>query len=107
MLLASVGYDMFWLYIVISADNLSAGIASAAFVAFLSSLTNVSFTAMQYAIFSSLMTLVPKVLGGYSGSMVDAIGYPSFFLVTAILGIPVLLLILIAAQRFEIRDRPT
>ncbi len=107
MLLASVGYDMFWLYIVISADNLSAGIASAAFVAFLSSLTNVSFTAMQYAIFSSLMTLIPKVLGGYSGSMVDAIGYPSFFLFTAILGIPVLLLILIAARRFEIRDRPT
>ena len=106
MLLASIGYDMFWLYVVISADNLSAGIASAAFVAFLSSLTNVSFTAMQFAIFSSLMTLVPKVLGGYSGSMVDAIGYPSFFLVTAILGIPVLLLILIAARRFEIRDRP-
>jgi PAT family beta-lactamase induction signal transducer AmpG len=37
--------------------------------------------------------------------MVDAIGYPSFFLVTAILGIPVLLLILIAARRLEIRDR--
>ncbi len=72
MLLASIGYDMFWLYVVISADNLSAGIASAAFVAFLSSLTNVSFTAMQYAIFSSLMTLLPKLLGGYSGSMVDA-----------------------------------
>lgn len=106
MLLASIGYDMFWLYVVISADNLSAGIASAAFVAFLSSLTNVSFTAMQFAIFSSLMTLVPKVLGGYSGSMVDAIGYPNFFLVTAILGIPVLLLILIAARRFEIHDRP-
>lgn len=106
MLLASIGYDMFWLYVVISADNLSAGIASAAFVAFLSSLTNVSFTAMQFAIFTSLMTLIPKVLGGYSGSMVDAIGYPSFFLVTAILGIPALLLILIAARRFEIRDRP-
>ncbi len=105
MLLASVGYDIVWLYVVISADNLSAGIASAAFVAFLSSLTNVSFTAMQYAIFSSLMTLIPKALGGYSGSMVDTIGYSSFFLLTAILGLPVLLLIVIAAKRFEIRDR--
>ncbi|MCP4981162.1 MAG: AmpG family muropeptide MFS transporter [Gammaproteobacteria bacterium] len=105
MLLASIGNDMFWLYVVISADNLSAGIASAAFVAFLSSLTNVSFTAMQYAIFSSLMTLIPKSLGGYSGSMVDAIGYQNFFLVTAILGIPVLLLIVFAARRFEIHDR--
>jgi PAT family beta-lactamase induction signal transducer AmpG len=105
MLLASIGNDMFWLYIIISADNLSAGIASAAFVAFLSSLTNVSFTAMQYAIFSSLMTLIPKSLGGYSGSMVNAIGYPNFFLLTAILGLPVLLLIVLAAKRFEIQDR--
>jgi PAT family beta-lactamase induction signal transducer AmpG len=105
MLLASIGNDMFWLYIIISADNLSAGIASAAFVAFLSSLTNVSFTAMQYAIFSSLMTLIPKSLGGYSGSMVNAIGYPNFFLLTAVLGLPVLLLIVLAAKRFEIQDR--
>ncbi|HUV21822.1 MAG TPA: MFS transporter [Gammaproteobacteria bacterium] len=104
MLLASIGYDMFWLYVVISADNLAAGIASAAFVAFLSSLTNVSFTAMQYAIFSSLMTLLPKMLGGYSGSIVDALGYPGFFMLTAILGLPVLLLIVITARRFEIRE---
>jgi PAT family beta-lactamase induction signal transducer AmpG len=101
MLLASVGYDMFWLYLVISADNLSAGIASAAFIAFLSSLTNVSFTAMQYAMFSSLMTLLPKVLGGYSGSMVDAMGYPVFFMVTAILGLPVLFLIGLVAKRLD------
>ena len=106
MLLASIGHDMVWLYLVISADNLSAGIASAAFVAFLSSLTNVSFTAMQYAIFSSLMTLLPKLLGGYSGSMVDALGYPGFFLLTAILGIPVLVLIMVAARRFEIGAQP-
>jgi PAT family beta-lactamase induction signal transducer AmpG len=104
MLLADIGYDMTWLYIVISADNLSAGIASAAFVAFLSSLTNISFTAMQFAIFTSMMTLLPKLLGGYSGSMVDAMGYPGFFLFTAILGIPVLLLIIIAARRFHIGE---
>lgn len=93
MLLASKGHDMAWLYLVISADNLSAGIASAAFVAFLSSLTNISFTAMQFAIFTSLMTLLPKILGGYSGTMVDAIGYSDFFLITALMGLPVLLLI--------------
>jgi PAT family beta-lactamase induction signal transducer AmpG len=104
MVLASVGYDMTWLYIVISADNLSAGIASAAFVAFLSSLTNISFTAMQFAIFTSLMTLLPKLLGGYTGSMVDSMGYPGFFMLTAILGLPVLLLIIITARRFEIRE---
>jgi PAT family beta-lactamase induction signal transducer AmpG len=60
---------------------------------------------MQYAIFSSLMTLIPKSLGGYSGSMVDAMGYSNFFLLTAILGLPVLLLILVVGKRFEMRDQ--
>jgi len=93
MLLAKTGYDIELLYLVISADNLTAGLASAAFIAFLSSLTNVSFTAVQYAIFSSLMTLLPKVIGGYSGSMVDNLGYSNFFLVASMMGVPVLYLI--------------
>lgn len=102
MLLAYTGHDMTLLYIVISADNLSAGLASAAFIAFLSSLTNISFTATQYAIFSSLMTLLPKVLGGYSGSMVETLGYQQFFLLTALMGLPVLLLIILAGRRFKL-----
>lgn len=93
--LAYSGHDMTLFYAVISADNLTAGLASAAFVAFLSRLTNISFTASQYAIFSSLMTLIPKTLGGYSGSMVDNMGYPAFFLITALLGVPVLVLIVL------------
>ena len=101
MLLASNGHDIVMLYIVIAADNLSAGIATAAFIAFLSSLTNISFTAMQYAIFSSLMTLIPKVFGGYSGSIASDIGYSNFFMSTAIMGIPVLLLIIVAGKHFE------
>lgn len=79
---------------IITIDNLSAGVATSAFVAWLSSLTSISFTATQYAIFSSLMTLFPKVLGGYSGSMVESMGYTNFFILTALIGIPVLLLIL-------------
>ena len=50
------------------------------------------------------MTLLPKLLGGYSGSMVDAMGYPVFFMLTAILGLPVLILIVITARRFDIRE---
>lgn len=102
MLLAGMGNEVWMLYVVISADNLSGGLASAAFVAFLSSLTNISFTAVQYAIFSSLMTLLPKMLGGYSGTMVDAIGYQGFFLATALMGLPVLLLIILANKRFNL-----
>jgi PAT family beta-lactamase induction signal transducer AmpG len=102
LLLAYTGHDALLLYAVICADNLAAGLASAAFVAFLSSLTNVSFTAVQYAIFSSLMTLLPKVLGGYSGGMVESIGYPGFFVFTTVLGLPVLWLVWLAGKRIGV-----
>jgi len=92
------------LYFVISADNLSAGLASAAFVAFLSSLTNVKFTAMQYALFSSLMVFFPKMLGGYSGTMVESIGYSQFFVMTALIGLPVLILIYLANKKLELKE---
>jgi PAT family beta-lactamase induction signal transducer AmpG len=101
ILLAKGDPNMPMLYAVISADNISAGLASAAFIAFLSSLTNIKFTAMQYAIFSSLMTLFPKILGGYSGSMVELIGYPTFFTITALLTVPVMLLIFLCRHRFN------
>ena len=86
-------YSNAWLYFAIIVDNLAAGLAGAAFIAFLSSLTSVSFTAVQYAIFSSLMTLTPKILGGYSGTIVNNIGYPNFFLMTTLIGIPILILV--------------
>lgn len=101
MLLAVKGHDIGLLYLVISADNLSAGLASAAFVAFLSRLTNISFTAMQYAIFSSLMTLLPKLIGGYSGSIVENIGYTQFFLVASLMGLPVLWIIYLANKHLK------
>ncbi len=103
MLLASAGNDIVLLYLVISADNLSAGLASAAFVAFLSSLTNVSFTAVQYAIFSSLMTLMPKLIGGYSGSIVENIGYSNFFFVASLMGVPVLFLLYYLNKHFQFK----
>jgi PAT family beta-lactamase induction signal transducer AmpG len=104
VLLAHSGREPLMLYLVISADNLSAGLASVAFVAFLSSLTNIAFTAVQYAIFSSLMTLLPKLLGGYSGTMVDAMGYPGFFVLTTLLGIPVLWLVWLGQRRMRVRE---
>ncbi|MBK5967569.1 MFS transporter [Thiorhodovibrio winogradskyi] len=104
IVLANVGHQIPMLYVTVAADNLAGGLASAAFVAFLSSLTNVSFTAVQYALFSSLMTLLPKVLGGYSGSMVDSIGYPYFFLFTTLIGVPVLLLVWLAQRSLRIDE---
>jgi PAT family beta-lactamase induction signal transducer AmpG len=96
--LGSRGHDVTALIFVISADNLSSGIASAAFIAYLSSLTNVNYSATQYALFSSMMLLLPKFLAGYSGKYVDAFGYANFFNATALLGVPVLLLVWLATR---------
>ncbi|MGC1174939.1 AmpG family muropeptide MFS transporter [Polaromonas sp.] len=103
--LGSLGHDVHALIFVISADNLSSGIASAAFIAYLSSLTNINYSATQYALFSSMMLLLPKFLAGYSGSYVDAFGYSSFFTGTALLGVPVLLLVWLAS-RMKIPSNP-
>lgn len=96
--LASRGHDLTALIAVVSADNLAGGIASAAFIAYLSSLTNISYSATQYALFSSLMLLLPKFIAGYSGAFVDTYGYVQFFTGTALLGAPVLLLVALAAR---------
>ncbi|MDI9335159.1 MAG: MFS transporter [Cytophagales bacterium] len=101
--LGSRGHDVNALIAVVSADNLASGIASAAFIAYLSSLTNINYTATQYALFSSLMLLLPKFLAGFSGEFVDAQGYANFFTATALLGLPVLMLVWWAAR---LQSRP-
>ena len=94
--LATQGHDLHGLVWVISADNLSSGIATAAFIAFLSALTNIQYSATQYALFSSMMLLLPKWLAGFSGVFVDSFGYQNFFIITAVIGAPVLILIWLA-----------
>ena len=96
--LAGFGHSVPALIAVVSADNLASGMASAAFVGYLSGLTNISYSATQYALFSSLMLLLPKFLAGFSGDFVDAFGYASFFTGTALLGLPVLALVALAAR---------
>ncbi len=94
--LAGIGHDVTFLIFTVSADNLAGGLASAAFVAYLSGLTNKAYSATQYALFSSVMLFLPKFLAGFSGVAVEAIGYSGFFIATALLGIPVLLLVVAA-----------
>ncbi|MEY3207127.1 MAG: hypothetical protein RIS77_500 [Pseudomonadota bacterium] len=103
--LSTRGHDLNGLVWVISADNLSSGIASAAFIAYLSSLTNVQYSATQYALFSSMMLLLPKWFAGFSGVYVDTFGYEHFFIATSLIGIPVLILITLAI-RFEKSNSP-
>ncbi|HXK56151.1 MAG TPA: MFS transporter, partial [Gammaproteobacteria bacterium] len=93
-LLAVSPPDIWLLALVISADNLSGGIAASVFMAYLSSLTNTAYTATQYALFSSLMTLPAKMLGGFSGVIVDGFGYPWFFIYASATGVPAILLVI-------------
>jgi len=90
--LAVTGPESYGLALVISADNLSGGFANAAFIAYLSSLTNRAYTATQYALFSSLMTLPGKFFSGFSGVIVDAVDYPVFFVYAALMGLPAIYL---------------
>ncbi|GAB4202435.1 MAG: MFS transporter [Tibeticola sp.] len=100
--LAGHGHDVAALIAVVSADNLASGIASAAFIAYLSGLTNVAYSATQYALLSSLMLLLPKFVAGFSGDFVDVFGYATFFTGTALLGLPVLVLVWAAGKTLPV-----
>ncbi|MBT0959946.1 AmpG family muropeptide MFS transporter [Denitromonas iodatirespirans] len=102
--LAASGASLPLLIGVVAMDNLSGGLASAAFVAYLSALTNVQYSATQYALFSSVMLLMPKFLGGFSGVLVDRLGYEGFFTLTAVMGVPVLVLVWLAARYTELNN---
>ncbi|HUW25528.1 MAG TPA: MFS transporter [Gallionella sp.] len=105
--LAGVGHDVTALIFAVSADNLAGGIASAAFVAYLSGLVNRAYSATQYALYSSIMLLLPKFIAGYSGVMVDAWGYASFFYATALIGVPVIVLVWLAGRVEQVVDGKT
>jgi PAT family beta-lactamase induction signal transducer AmpG len=97
--LATVGRDLTFLTLVISADNMTGGFAGTVFIAYLSSLTNTAYTATQYALFSSLMTLPGKLLGGASGAIVDSYGYVEFFIYASLVGLPAIILVLVLMAR--------
>lgn len=90
------GHDLIWLAAVIAFENLSGGMGTSAYVAFMASLTNKRFTATQYALLSSLMG-IPRVLAAApTGYMVEQMGWAAFFITCGLMAIPGLLLL----QRF-------
>ena len=90
--LSLAGQSLPMLILAIIGDNLANGLASAVFIAFLSSLTSRAYTATQYALFSSLMTLPGKFLSGFGGLVVTSQGYATFFLIATLLGLPAIAL---------------
>ena len=104
--LATVGASLPALFVTIGADNFANGFSATVFIAFLSSLVSRRYTATQYALFSSFMTLPGKLIGGPSGVIVDSVGYPLFFVYASLLGIPALLLILWLMRRVSASLQP-
>ena len=100
-LMTLVGAELWMLTVTISADNFAMGFGGTVFIAYLSSLVSASFTATQYALMSSLMSLLGKATAGYSGNVQEAIGWMGFFLYAAALGIPAIVLAVIVSRRHD------
>jgi PAT family beta-lactamase induction signal transducer AmpG len=101
--LAIVGANIPFLVLTICADNLAQGFTGTVFIAYLSSLTNISYTATQYALFTSLMVLPGKFLSGFSGVVVDAVGWISFFLYASLMGIPAIILAVMVSKQMQMQ----
>lgn len=90
--LAFIGPQTYGLVLAIVADNITGGLAISVFIAYLSSLTNTAYTATQYALFSSLMTLPGQFAAGFTGVLAANVGWVSFFMTTALTGLPAIIL---------------
>ena len=97
--MALIGPQLWYLFVTIGADNLAAGFTGTVFIAYLSGLTNVRYTATQYALFSSLMTLPGKLLSAGSGFIVAQFDWFMFFVYAALMGIPGILLAILVVKR--------
>jgi len=93
------GPDIRYLILTISVDNFALGFSGSVFIAFLSSLTSRKYTATQYALFSSLMTLPGKAMSGFSGQFIETVGWYNFFLYAALAGVPAIIFTFIVVKK--------
>lgn len=96
--LAIIGPEIWGLVMAIIADNITGGLAISVLIAYMSSLTNTAYTATQYALFSSLMTLPGQFIGGFTGVIAEAVDWMWFFVVSAGMGLPAILLAVVLAR---------
>lgn len=100
---AYAGHDLSVLMVTISLDNIAAGMGTAAFVAYLSSLCNKEYTATQYALLSSFMSLARDIFAATSGFLAAAVSWPVFFWLTSFMVVPSLLLLVYMIKAKVIR----
>jgi PAT family beta-lactamase induction signal transducer AmpG len=99
---AHVGADIRWLYVTIGIENFTGGMGSAAFVAYLSGLCNIAFTATQYALFSSLAALGRTVIASPMGGIAETIGWVDYFLLSTAMAVPGLILLVFMIRRYPV-----
>jgi len=92
-ILAKIGYNIVLLSGVIAFENLSAGMGTAAYVAFMASITNKKFTATQYALLTSLMGIPRVMASAPTGFLAKNIGWEGFFIFCTLIAIPGMLLL--------------
>ena len=102
---AAAGHNLVALAFTIGVENLTGGMGSAAFVAYLSGLCNIEFTATQYALLSSLAAVGRTILSASGGALADALGWTPFFMLSTAACLPGLMLLL-CIMRSEIRRQP-
>lgn len=98
--LAMAGPDLALLAFVVGFENLAGGMGTAAFVAYLSSLCNVAYTATQYALLSSFMAVARTFLSAPGGWLADQVDWVAFFLMTGVAAVPGLILLVWMTRRF-------
>ncbi len=103
--LAIVGAELWALTVTISFDNFAQGFSGTVFIAYLSSLTNMQFTATQYALFSSLSVFFGKLVAGWSGNVQESLDWVGFFIYAAALGIPSIILSIVVVRHSNIEER--
>ena len=104
--LYAAGRDIGMLYAQVGVENFTDGLADAAFVAYLTSLTNRAFSATQYALLSSLAAVPLRFLGAWSGQMAEGLGWTNFFLLTTVAALPALCIMLWLLKKLPPQPTP-
>lgn len=100
-----VGNEIWMLTVTIAVENVTTGMGTTAFVAYLSSLTNVAYTATQYALLSSFMAVSRTLMSSSAGWLADRMDWTSFFLVTTLAALPGLALLIWMLRAFPAESR--
>ncbi|MBT3914872.1 MAG: MFS transporter [Rhodospirillaceae bacterium] len=96
-----VGYSQEMLAVTIAIENFTTSMGTVAFVAYLSSLCNIAYTATQYALLTSFMAFSRTVMTSGSGWVADQVSWPVFFMLTTLAALPGLILLVYMIRRFD------